>query len=370
MSALGWTTFIYAHTEWYWWLFTIIQHTVTIIIIPLWIIHSIKLYSDLCTITRSSTRWRKNTTDISPSYKLMNSLAYLTLTGFVLTAISLAISQYKIFKDYCRQIIVMVSIFYVTAKLFMYLLFLVKLYLVYKGSAFRYKSQYLILIGIICIIVHVINIILFILYNGINITFYENMPFAMHCNSYYPLSVLLIGGSFDSFMSIYFVYSFVAPIRQIIVKNSDNGSGSASLYHIAIKAIILALVAISSKVLMLTFLFFTNSLLLGPIDVIINFICVLFMTPYYKEKYYTNICCLFIKMSQEMIKKPVKDIENISKSVNSTKMEDTKSTPVGSEMTVKCHYIPRPSPTEDFKAIHNKQRVRATTNSETTNTVL
>ena len=353
MSALGWSSFIYAHTDWYWWLFTIILHLATIIILPLWIMHSLHLYSDLFTNSRSSTDWRKHKPDISPSYKLMTLFSYLTLTLFILTAITLSLSQYKIFMHYCRQLIVWVSIFYVTAKQFMYLLFLVKLYIVYNGSVFKLKYKFLILMGFICVIVHLITIILFIFYIGINLTFYENMYFAMHCNSFYPLFVLLIAGSFDVFMTIFFLYSFVAPIRLIISKNTDNDchEGSNGLYHIAIKAIILTVVAIVSKLIMLTFLFFTNSLLLGPIDVVINFLCVLFMTPYYKEKYYQYICCVCIKCGDAVIKQQSKDIENSSqcRSVNVIK-ENTKSTPVGSEMTVKTNNTPIPSTTRESES--------------------
>ena len=327
MAILGWTSFIYADQIWFWYTFTIIEHVAVLIVLALWIIHSINLTQDLLTTARKSVSWRVKKPVIDTFYKVMSVFAYLTLTIFVIAGIFLGLSSYSYFDGYCKELIVMTTDCYFTAKQFMYLLFLIKLYVVYDGSSFGYKSNNLLIIGSISVLLCSINCILTIFYNGIDLFYYDNIPFAMHCNAFYPLYQYFIFAVVDVFMALFFLYSFVNPIR-LLLKDTKNSNPDEILIQLAVKSVILTLVALLSTLIFMLFMLFTNTLLLGSIDVVINFICVLLMTPYYNEKHYENICCILIKIGNKCV--GLNEIENTLSTHNSANAALQKRKRVGS----------------------------------------
>ena len=146
MTLFGWTSFIHADKVWFWWLYTVTQHICNLIIISLWIIHSINLFLDLCTKTRKSVNWRKNRPTIDVSYKILHLFSYLSLTLFFCSATTMALANYRIFHQYCKQLLITTTDLYIIAKQFMYSLFLVKFICFYNGSSFGYKPKHLIIL--------------------------------------------------------------------------------------------------------------------------------------------------------------------------------------------------------------------------------
>ena len=103
----------------------------------------------------------------------------------------------------------------------MYLLFLVKLYVVYNGSNFGYKTSFLFIVGLVSVLLCISNCIVVKVYTEIDLFYYDNLSPAMHCNPWYPLAVYFIVCINDIFMALFFLYSFVNPIRMLIKEQSS-----------------------------------------------------------------------------------------------------------------------------------------------------
>ena len=317
MTVLGQTSFIYAHQSWFWILFTVILLIAILIGMPLWIIHSINVCQDLFTSERQSIDWRKKKPIINKSYRIMTLLSYLSITMYLCIGIPQSLSSYKYFKDYCLELIEISTYLYFIAKQCMYFLFLCRLYVIYNGSSFEYKPRFLFMIGAISMLLCISNFIIVKFYTEIDLIFYADIPIAMHCNPYYPLMIYFIFGINDIFMTLFFLYSFVKPIR-LLVKKSESSENDQYLIKLVSKSVIVTLVAVLSTLAFTVVLLQTTTLLFGIFDIFINFFCMMLMTPYYNEKYYERLCCVLVILVNRCVGLDKKSKMNPSEQIRKT----------------------------------------------------
>lgn len=330
--------------EWYWWLQIAIFAIGCPILLILFIIHLSNVISDLCTKKRRSLKSIK--TKIKPE---LNPLYIITtLTNITCIALftygSCACIAWMWNYNNCDKLtpsmkisIIIGSIAWLLAKQSMYIFFLFRLHITYKTSIYEYNTKILIFIGIISCISTIICIYGCMFYIEISIKYYPHLPFAAHYDTSYPLWGVLISGGMDNVIGITFIYLFMKPLMVITngmcCNNTENIDQIMQLYAIGVKSLILTSMSIFTTLCLLLSILLTNTLLLLPIDAVINCVCIMMIAPYYSdEKYYQNLCCLLIKLSE---KYEIKKIES--------KIEIGNSTPVVPHNTP--HGSPKNSPT-------------------------
>eukprot|EP01084_Bolivina_argentea_P217400 369120_1 len=303
----------YVHNESYWWFFTLQSHFITFMLLLLVIWHSTNIASDFCTKDRRSVKFRGKKPKINKHYIALSMCAYLSIFWYLMSLVVVETQQWKIFSDYCHLILVTSSDFYFIAKEFMYLTFILRLHTVYHETQFAYKKIHLISIAVVSVILCILNCLTGIFYIQVERIYYDNLSFATHCPSYYPMAQVLFTGICDAIMSAFLLILFIIPLRSmVLIQKGPNIQTVYNLLYLAIKSMILTSVAILSTVIFLTSLLIFNSLMLGFSDMFLNSICIVLMTPYYDDdKYYKKLCCLSLKVSNYYIHKYSKPEETI-----------------------------------------------------------
>ena len=221
------------------------------------------------------------------------------------------------------------------AKQSMYFLFLLRLHTAYKSSIYSYNVKHLTIIAVIAAVAVLISIINVLIYTEIKGFYYPKFPFAVHFNSYYPLWVLMLAGGPDAIMSILFIYLFTKPLKMVIRnigKTAETKDGILELYNTGIKALVLTSMSTLTTLVFLLMLLFTNTLVILPIDSVINCLCMMMITPYYPDKeYYERICALPVALSQKWTNS-IRDLNAMdhdqldeSKTTNTTTMQVTQT---------------------------------------------
>ena len=189
------------------------------------------------------------------------------------------------------------------AKQCMYLVLILRLHIVYNNTIFKYKERNLYFVAIVSCIYSIINATVGLLYTESEAGFYDNAPFAMHCAGIYRVWYIIVVAVGDGAMCLWFLYSFLRPIRILIKNEQKSDSNYYDLLHIAVKAFTLTSCALASTLTFLTYLLFTDSLLLLGVEVNMNCICMSLMTPYYSDAvYYDKWCCLCINLTNKCFK--------------------------------------------------------------------
>eukprot|EP01084_Bolivina_argentea_P194340 333435_1 len=291
----------YAHQEWFWWIYVLISHITTFLLILLWIWQSINVFFDLCTQNRKCLQWRSLKPPKDRLYIMTTLCSYITICLYVFTSICIIMEQWRIFSNICDNIVIIGTDFYLTAKAMMYLAFILRLHTVYRHTHYAYNYKFLIIAAIIITIVNIMNCIFTAVSNGIDLIFYDNLPFALHCNAYYPFIQYIIVGGADIIISISFLIAFVYPLnsiqRMMSIRKSVN-----NLMYLGIKSLILTGIAAMSTLMFLLSLLLSSSLIFGTTDTLVNSICIILMTPYYNDTiYYKKVCCLWIKIVSKCV---------------------------------------------------------------------
>lgn len=287
--------------SWFWWSFAINCFIGSAIIFILLICHSISLILDFFTKNRKSVQWRSEAPRIDRLYIWIAITSYLAILLFCANGIIITLSGLRIWNEYGDKIAVIPPTFYMTAKQFMYFTFTLRLYIVYKDSMYYYSPKALIPVVIISMITTAITIGSVHLLAEINIIYYKDIPFAMHCDVHYELITLGVVALGETIVQSCYLYMFLNPIR-LIIKRMDKGNGGTSLKFIGVKCLITSFVAMISTTLLMLSLNLIKSNYFVPMDMVINCICIMMMTPYYDDnKYYKKICCLLIKLMDKFV---------------------------------------------------------------------
>eukprot|EP01084_Bolivina_argentea_P002487 4585_1 len=290
--------------KWWWWTWLVVFSIWMIIHIPLFVVHSVNIFRDLCTKERKSV-WRENKPEITMPYILMLIFGLMAIILWF-GAWTLMFNLFSFAAPYCYTLIYTAAAFYYLAKYFMYLTFLVRLKTVFIDTIFEYKTKTLLIVAIIGLLATVSNIMFTILFGKNAKTFYSgNMQFAFICDTFYPFYTMVILGIYDSTMCTGFLFAFIMPLKKIIKESKQKdgvNNNVKTLIDLNIQLFILTSMSSVSTVTNVFGILLTNSTILGTVDVIINIICIMLMTPYYPpNKYYTKICCCCIKCTQKYI---------------------------------------------------------------------
>eukprot|EP01084_Bolivina_argentea_P006888 13002_1 len=229
--------------EWYWWFQLIIFSIGCPILFALFIIHIVNSISDLCTSNRRSIRSSPIKPDINYKYISTISLSMISITLFFWSPSAALLWIFNYQNCNLKLYVLIATDAWLIAKLSMYLLFLFRLHITYKGSAYEYNPKYLLIIGIINCLWTLVCCVNAILFTEIKIKYYKNVSFGAHYDLYYPFWCVIIVSANDIIMSIIFVYLFVNPLKKITnkmcYKNGENIECIMETYCIGIKALIL-----------------------------------------------------------------------------------------------------------------------------------
>ena len=309
----------------FWWTEMILAIIGVPILIILSITHSYKSIKDACCRSKSDP----NKIDRA-NLKLYNSLIICSLLSILLFTSTNILNiiwmwNWPFIEDKLEQqlivewLIKIGTIAWFSAKQAMYYLFLFRLHTSYKTSFFAYNVKYLIIIGIISTITVIINIVNVIIFFQVKGFYYDEYVFAVHFNSHYPFWVIMLAGGPDAIISMLFIYLFIKPLKTVIAnigRTSETEDGITEIYNAGIKALVLTTMCITTTLILSLTILFTNTLIILPIDSVINCICIMMMTPYYSEqRYYQRLCFLAISFFKKYINL-VDDISTLDRAIN------------------------------------------------------
>lgn len=289
-------------------------------------------YQDLYTGERASVSHRRNLPEITPEYRWA---AYLTSSLVFTAAIFQFVNVLGNFPDsyyYCIWTVNVGTIGLFNVRWHTYMIFTVRLYLVYSGSPFEINPKKLIfwaaLLTIYCWG--------FSIYSAISFAYEGNNGFAQDsgndgfdiryetedqddvsinlasCETNLPDWYFIIFFFVDLFAIFGYFWAFANPIRKIIksIKNSSRNLDVKSkltqkILVMGLKMAILTLVLFLS-IQITIFVYLATELELFAIDLVINVICLVLMTQYYPDKIYFHrlcLCCVYCCDRNGYIKK-------------------------------------------------------------------
>eukprot|EP01084_Bolivina_argentea_P095599 171848_1 len=174
---------------------------------------------------------------------------------------------------------------YITAKMFMYLIFVYRLHAVYTQSAFEYSTRVLWVLFVVIILITILNIVLNLFTLHLHVTYDENgnkTCFVTAAIYIYGITII-----FDLIISTLCCYLFIKPLLHL---NKNNKAGSQHLRMVLIKMLVLTFVAVFTTFLFIGGMGVTRLMALIGIDTSINAICIMFFNKAY-DHYFRIICC-------------------------------------------------------------------------------
>eukprot|EP01084_Bolivina_argentea_P175983 304619_1 len=235
--------------------------------------------------------------NISPA-KLIFILPILSYLFYVLTGICGGFSLLGV--DTCGWFVRSGPNFYYLAKMFMYLVFTYRLYIVYSDSAFAYNNKVLLIVAII-IILYTFGIISA---NGMTLDVQKlyNVNQQRLCIAFANPLVLFMTILMDAIISVLCCYLFIRPLL-ILKKVNDNDDAtnkhSQAMYHVILKYLILTFITVITTFLILILMVLLEFTALLTVDIIINSGCILLFNKFY-DYYYKIICCAAIQICNKL----------------------------------------------------------------------
>eukprot|EP00484_Ammonia_sp_Unknown_P002662 CAMPEP_0197056588 /NCGR_PEP_ID=MMETSP1384-20130603/87400_1 /TAXON_ID=29189 /ORGANISM="Ammonia sp." /LENGTH=212 /DNA_ID=CAMNT_0042490655 /DNA_START=511 /DNA_END=1149 /DNA_ORIENTATION=+ len=123
---------------------------------------------------------------------------------------------------------------------------------------------------------------------------YEQFPNYCHFIIYQP--VLAVIALIDFVSCVACLIAFLLPLRRTMKSLASNNRKEANkqLVYVGTKYTILVMSAVCSTVILLLLIAAAGVTAAGVADFMANCVCLLLMSPYYKEAYYQRLCCLCI----------------------------------------------------------------------------
>eukprot|EP01084_Bolivina_argentea_P032011 59227_1 len=238
-------------------------------------------------------------------------------------------------------------------KCILYLLLILRLHIVYSGSAFAYNPKWLLLMSIILIVETLIVSVVAPLNSSVKIVYHNNVRI---CDGTIDIIVLGIISLVDFIVSFLTLYLFLKPLNILLAGDIENEITSASstspvspasspnsspassprahneprqtnkrFYKVIIKFGTLTVIMVLTTFMMLVMVGLLDLASMVVIDTLINCICVCLFNHVY-DKYFKRICCggiVFVKVfaryccccGYKIVEKQKKDISNLSMDV-------------------------------------------------------
>ena len=275
-------------------------------------------YQDLYTRERRSVKHRRNPPELTPAYKLVTWMTSLTVLTAILANIGNEIGNLPSSFGHCKYTFNTATAGYYLIKLETYLIFALRLHLVYDGSPYEIGKNKLICTSVFLIIYTFAIVIVYIVLIGIepdngfnndahddgfDVDFVDvsNSEYFNLCKTIAPEWYASLIGGVDFLVNVVYVILFVIPIRKL-AKSINLSSRSlddkdrliGKMLVIGIKVYILSLVLFLTTLVAIG-IYLATYIAVFSVDQIINITCLILMTPYYpNRKYYLRLCCCCI----------------------------------------------------------------------------
>ena len=328
------------------WLELIINSIATIICLILLIIHARKILSE----SKSQNSEKTANSFTLSLLSITNTCSIICYFLGLFLLIPSYFARLLTISAYCSPIWFIGCSVYFLARTCNNLAFIIRLYVVYKGSIYQYNAKILVSIGIITILYPFAFLI--VTYNVViphMAIFGDSNDYLIRCapdveaTPKYPFA---IGALYDIGFSISFMIAFINPLRKMI-KDTKDGS-SNKLIESGMKCAILVSVASFTSIINAFAVASGHNVFLA-VDHITNIICLMLMTKYYrKNNYYSKLCCGAIKFSKWCMACCCcyKNDENVIKLANMVSVARKKTeTPTGTSTAAECALDINPSNT-------------------------
>eukprot|EP01083_Nonionella_stella_P039107 106363_1 len=267
------------------------------------VVHTKNVYSDLFTVERASISHRKYIPIISTSYKLIAVFVLASIYCYISNMMISLLSHHGFMFSWCHFVLVWATWHYNYAKMFMYLVFLIRLYVVYNESIHRYNGKVLLAmcIFVVCLSTTINCLVTF---DAKPVPGYEGDPLiqdAAYCSFEMSLYLIPLIGLYDLGMSIVTAVLFIIPLkRSMKALHASVNSVVAKTLNVIIdvgrkNAILAGTAALTTFILMS--LVGVGYSFISSIDFVVNIVCMVLMTPYY-PRYYDRICCGVIQCTK------------------------------------------------------------------------
>eukprot|EP01083_Nonionella_stella_P030023 82423_1 len=298
----------------------------TILFLPVIVVHTFYVYQDLFTPLRKSLNHRRKKVYITVGYKRTNYLTVSCIWFFCLALFGTAL-QYNFTIGRCSFFLTVIEkVGYFGSKMLLYLTYILRLNEVYSRSAFGYSEKSLKCTAIAVIIwvfaLFIFTEILFILVPHTYQDTDGKFPYYCQITAEDPWKTFVGGGIllFDIIASISAVVLFRLPLTKVTKAASDAPDGDGSNLHNSSKNKLLGkMMYAGTKYMILVWSasFFTLLwivvMMVGAqsyasfliiFDFVVNPVSLILMAPYYPSNvYYERICCLCIKCCDRSVNK-------------------------------------------------------------------
>eukprot|EP01084_Bolivina_argentea_P259210 437295_1 len=281
------------------WISAIAYNITALFMIIFAIFHSVFVYQDLYTEKRESVAWRKKKPKPTLLYGLINVLTLFSIYFYTASSISGVANHFSQTKDECNVRIILVIVFIQTAKSFMYLVFLARMYRIYCTSPLGYPRTCISFFVFTTITYNIIVVLVTIFTVAEDVVLYS-AGYPSWCKVQEGHEYAICGGMIllqDIVGCIGFYWVFTVPLRRTIkaYKAGAVQGITKKIMYFGAKTTILACTATTCTVIIIVMTAVLSGVFSIPLP-IINSLALAFMTSYYPDqKYYLNICWCFIK---------------------------------------------------------------------------
>lgn len=207
--------------------------------------------------------------------------------------------------QFCYMVAINSSYSYQLSKMFMYLVFIIRLHAVYNDTAYKYNPKLLI---IICIFIIIFSLVIMILVTvDVRALYYthesSSTKYIVSCGAELDLYILGMIALFDFGLSLFSMFAFIHPLRKVMRSLNSSDITPQIKYKLNNLMVIGQKNAILTSTAAITTLLLMGMVAIGylfmaPLDLITNMICMILTTPYYNDyTYYHRICWIPIKCS-------------------------------------------------------------------------
>eukprot|EP01084_Bolivina_argentea_P068649 124948_1 len=266
------------------------------------------------TETRTSSTFSVSTpvnkSDPPPNHhvqsRLVQILPILSYLCFFLECVSILLYYIKQTEVACATGLICGIVCYISAKMFMSLVFIYRVKTVYSDSMFEVNRNVIYFMICFCISYSLVvmvwsplslNMIILPanILNGDPDLFDFNHTFCLIAND--ATSINMTFGALDFFTNTISFFLFIRPLITLIkiVKKIGSDDHKKKIFSVVQRSMILTFIATVSTVIALGIVAFTLIIGLSAIDIIVNCFCIMFCNEEY-ESYYKNMCCGAIKL--------------------------------------------------------------------------
>ena len=229
-------------------------------------------------------------------------MTFIMIFLFAISPISIMISENLIFLKISaaksRLVFVQIAVcFFRAGKCIMYLIFVLKLHLLYGGTTYEYKPLILRIFALLIILSTIIWIIFLpgapkMEYTPYDIPWSDSKYDTIYKYHTYFSRLLIICAGINELISwSVLIYAFMRPLRKLMKSVVVDDESSKEFKFLATKATILTLSSVISSIFSYIFVAVWNvSIITNCFDMPFNCICIMLMNPYY-ETLYKRLCC-------------------------------------------------------------------------------